>query len=151
MRHHHQQRGPVDHRRVDDLTEAGRLRLEQRAHHAESEQHSAAAEVADQIERRDRCLTLPTDRVQRAGERNVVDVVAGAAGIGAVLAPAGHPPVDEPGIASEADIGADTEPLGHAWTVTLDEGVRGVGEREHRGHPGRILQVDGHRPPAAGE
>ncbi len=77
--------------------------------------------------------------------------MAGAAGIGAVLAPAGHPPVDEPGIAGEADLRADAEPLGHTRAVALDEGVRSVGQREHRGHPGRILEVDGDGPPAAGE
>ena len=36
----------------DDLALARALRLEQRREHAEGEQHAAAAEVADQVERR---------------------------------------------------------------------------------------------------
>ncbi len=151
VRHHHHQRGPVDHGRVNDLTEPGRPRLEQRAHHPEAEQHPAAAEVTDEVERWDRCLSLPTDRVQRPRERDVIDVMAGRLSIRTLLAPTGHPPVDEPRIAGEADLGADTETLGHAWSVTFDEDIRGVGEREHRGHPRWILEVDGDGPPAAGQ
>ena len=67
----------VDHGRVDDLTLARRGPLDQRAGDAEGQQHAAAAEVADQVERRHRALAGPADRVERAGQRDVVDVVAG--------------------------------------------------------------------------
>ena len=70
-----------------------------RAHtHAEGEEHAAAAEVADQIERRHRRLALAADGVQHAGERDVVDVVAGALGHRAVLAEARHAAEHQPGI-----------------------------------------------------
>ena len=39
-----------------------RLGLEQPADHSEGQQHAAAAEVADQVERRDRRLAGPADQ-----------------------------------------------------------------------------------------
>src|ERR1039457_5818377 len=42
------------------------------------------------------------DRVQRAGHRDVVDVVPGGRGQRPVLPPARHPRVDQPGVALEA-------------------------------------------------
>ena len=62
----HQRGGAVDHRGVDHLALARALALDERAGDAEREQHAAAAEVADQVERRDRRLAVPADRVQRA-------------------------------------------------------------------------------------
>ena len=70
------------------------------------QQHAAAAEVADQVERRHRRLAGAADRVQRAGQRDVVDVVAGARRQRAVLAPAGHAAVDEPRVAREQHVRA---------------------------------------------
>ena len=94
--------GAVDHRRVDDLALARALRLEHRADHAEGQQHPAAAEVADQVQRRQRPLAGASDRAEDAGERDVVDVVAGDRRERPVLAPAGHAAVDEPGLRAEA-------------------------------------------------
>src|ERR1700722_17006630 len=82
-----QQRRAVDHRRVDHLALARALRLEKTAHHAEGQKHAAAAEVTDQVQRRCR-LVLDADGVQRAGEGDVVDVVAGRLGERSLLAPA---------------------------------------------------------------
>ena len=48
----------------------------------------AAAEVADQVQRRHRRLAAAADRLERAGERDVVDVVPGGLRQRAVLAPA---------------------------------------------------------------
>ena len=75
--HRHQRRRAVDHRGVDDLPLAAALRLEQGADHAVGEEHAAAAEVADEVQRRHRCLTGAADVGEGAGERDVVDVVAG--------------------------------------------------------------------------
>ena len=49
---------------------------------------------------------------QRAGDRDVVQVVAGGLRQRAVLAPAGHPAVDQPRVAGQAVVGAEAEPLG---------------------------------------
>ena len=59
-----------------DLALAAALGLEQGADHAEGEEHAAAAEVADHVERRHRRLAGPAEVGQRAGQRDVVDVVA---------------------------------------------------------------------------
>ena len=56
VEHRHQDRRAVDHRRIDHLPLARALALDQRARHAEREHHRAAAEVADQVERRQRRL-----------------------------------------------------------------------------------------------
>ena len=121
--HRRQQRGAVDHRGVDHLALARALRLEQRAGDAEGEQHAAAAEVADQVERRHRRLAVAADGVQRAGERDVVDVVAGARRQRPVLAPAGHAAVDQPRIAREQRVGPEAQPLHHAGPEALDQRV----------------------------
>src|SRR6185436_629058 len=77
--HGGEKRSALDHRRVDHLALARAAGLEQAAGDAEAEQHAAAAEVADQVQRRQRRLALAADGVEDAGERDVVDVVAGAA------------------------------------------------------------------------
>lgn len=67
----------VDHRRVHDLAASGSFPLPQRGQQTHEQEHRAAAEVADQVERRRRRLTGSPDRIQHTGQREVVDVVAG--------------------------------------------------------------------------
>ena len=55
------ERGAVDHGGVDDLALAGPLRLEEPGQQADRQQHAAAAEVADQVERRHRRLARAAD------------------------------------------------------------------------------------------
>ena len=149
VEHGHQHRGAVDHGRVDDLALAGALGFEQGAHDAEGQEHAAAAEVADQVERRNGRLAATADGVERAGEGDVVDVVAGGLGVGAVLAPAGHAAVDELGVAGQAVIRADAEALGHAGAEALDEHVGLLDHGEHRLDALRALEVDADRAAAA--
>ncbi len=78
--HLRQQARPVDHGRVDDLALPRALRLPQRREHADDQQHRAATEIPHQVQRRHRPLARPADGVQRAGQRDVVDVVASARG-----------------------------------------------------------------------
>ena len=81
VEHRHQHGRAVDHGGVDDLALARTARVSSSAaHDAEGEQHAAAAEVADEVERRDGRLARAADRVERAGEGDVVDVVAGGRG-----------------------------------------------------------------------
>jgi hypothetical protein len=44
---------------------------------ADEQEHRPAAEVANQIQRRDRSLGSAPDRVQESRQRQVIDVVAG--------------------------------------------------------------------------
>jgi hypothetical protein len=89
--------------------------------------------------------------VQRAGQRDVVDVVPGGLGERPVLAPAGHPAVDQPRVAGQADVRAEAQPLHHPGAEALDEGVGAVGQREDGVPLGRVLEVRGHGVPAAAQ
>ena len=129
--HRHEQRGAVDHGGVDDLALAGAARLDDPADDAEREEHPAAAEVADHVERRGRLVAGPTEVRERAGERDVVDVVARGVRHRAVLAPPGHPSVDEARVAGEAGVGTDAEPLGDARPEPLEERVGRLDEPQH--------------------
>ena len=60
---------------------------------------------------------------QRAGQRDVVDVVAGLGGVGALLAPARHPAVHQLGVPGQAYVRSDAEPFGHPWAETLGQHV----------------------------
>ena len=146
--HRDQRAGAVHHGRVDHLAAPARLPLEQGGEHADDEEHRAAAEVGADVERRDRRLRRP-DGVQGAGEPEVVDVVPGAVGERAVLAPAGHPRVDQPRVAGESVVGADAEPLGDARAQPLDQHVGALHQPEDDVAAGRALEVDGDRGAAA--
>ena len=61
--------------------------------------------------------------MQRAGQRNVIDVVTGGFGERAGLAPARHAAVHEARVAHHAGLRADAEPLGDTGTEAFDEHV----------------------------
>ena len=67
--HRHQQADAVGHRRVDDLSAPRAPRLDERADDAEGEKHRAAAEVADEVERRDRRILGRRSRAARRSAR----------------------------------------------------------------------------------
>ena len=104
----HQGRGRLQHVRVDDLAATRGPGLEQGADDAEGQRRRTAAEVADEVERRDRALTGSTDAVQCTGHADVVDVVTRDVGQRSGLTPTGQAPVDQPRVDLEAAIG--TEP-----------------------------------------
>ena len=147
--HRHQRRRTVDHRRVDDLPRTAALRLEQRGHDAVGQEHPAASEVADQVQWWHRGLSGTTDVGQRAGQRDVVDVVAGCQRVRAFLAPAGHPPEHQPRVAQQALVRPDAEALHHARTEALDQRVGALDEVEERRGAVGVLQIDGDVAPAA--
>ena len=145
----HQARRPIDHAHVHHLALAALARLEDRGHDAEGEVERAAAIVADQVERRGR-LVLAADRVERARQRDVVDVVAGRFGERARAAEPGHPRIDQSRIARHAVVRAEAELLGHARPVGLDQNVRLLDQPQHRLDAVGILQIDRHRGPRSG-
>ena len=98
------------------------------AQHAEGQEHAAAAEIADQVERRHRRLALAADGVQHAGERDVVDVVAGGLRHRAVLAEAGHAAEHQLGIDLQQHVGPEPQPLHDARPEALDQRV-GLGRQ----------------------
>ncbi len=145
----HQHGDAVDHRRIDDLPLARALRLDQRAGDAPGQEHRAAGVVAEKVQRRRRRRALPADRVQRAGKRDVVHVVAGRLRERPVLAETGHPPVDELRVQRQAFVRAEAQPLHRAGPEALDKhvGLRDqlAGQRDPLG----VLEVDRERTLAA--
>ena len=141
--HHHHQRGrALDHRAVDDLALAGRAGADDAGQHAHREIQRAAAEIADQVQRRHRRPARRADRIQRARQRDVVDVVPGGMRDRPVLAPAGHPAVDQLRVAREADIGGEAEPLHDPRPKPLDQRVGPVDQPQHRRDRVRVFQID---------
>ena len=72
----------------------------------------------------------------------VVDVVAGPRCQRPVLAPAGHPAVDQPGVAGVAVVRTDPEALGDTGPEPLEQNVGALDQAEHVGSPSRVLEVD---------
>jgi len=77
--------------------------------------------------------------------------VAGAVSERAGLAPAGHPPVDEPRVARANHVGSDPQPLHDAGTKALDQYVRPVGQLEQGGAAGLPAKVENDRGPTPTE
>ena len=151
VEHAHENRGTVDHGRIDHLPLARLLRLEERADDAKGEEHAATAEVADQVERGHRSLAATTDRLECTGERDVVDVVSGGLRVRAFLTPAGHAAVDELGVAGQAHIGPEAQALGDAGAKALEERIGLLDEAQHRLDAIGVLQVHADRATAARE
>ncbi len=98
-----------------------------------------------EVQRDDRIAVARADRVERARHGDVVDVVAGRVRERAVLAPAGHPAVDEPRVAREADVGTEPEPLHRAGAEPFDERVGALDHGQHVVDRTGPLQIDRQR------
>ncbi|RPK45394.1 hypothetical protein EES40_13265 [Streptomyces sp. ADI93-02] len=137
----------VDDGGVDDLSgPAGRTGVLEGGEHADDEVERAARVVADQIGGHGGRLTGSADHGQGAGEGDVADVVTCPLGQRPVLAPAGHPPVDEPRVALQAGVGAYAEAFGDPRAVALDQDVGALDEVEDLPGSALGLQVDEDRP-----
>src|SRR5262249_58420200 len=88
---------------------------------------------------------------QSAGDGDVPEVVAGGARERPVLAPAGHPAVDEPRVAGQAGVGTEPQAFGRSGAKSLDQHVRLLHEIEDGGYAIGVLEVDRHTGPAAVE
>ena len=143
---HHldQNAGTVDHCGVHDLPPAGTLPFPERREYADQQEHRAAAEVTGQVQRRHRPLVGPADGVQDPVQRDVVDVVTRLLAARAGLSPAGHPGVDQPVVDLGAVLGAQTQPLGDAGPVALDQHVGFGDQLEDEFAPLVGLQIGGH-------
>ena len=107
---------------VDDAALAGPAGGENAADDAEGEPERAAG-VAEHGRRHDRRGARALRQRQRAGQREIVEVVAGGLRQRPVLSPAGHAAVDEARVALGAVGGPEAEPLHHARPVALDQRV----------------------------
>ena len=68
---------------------------------------------------------------------------AGIWAIGPSWPPARHPPIDELGVARQANIGAEPKPLHHPRPEPLDQGVGPVDQAQRGIDPSLVLQIDG--------
>lgn len=134
--------GAVHDGGVHDLPGAVHARVVQRGEDADDQVEGAAREVAEEVGGHGRGPVGVADQAEGAGEGDVGHVVSGARGERAVLAPAGHAAVDQPGVAGVAVTGADAEALGDAGAVALDQDVGALGEVEDAGGPVGGLEVD---------
>ncbi len=128
--HRHEDGRAVDHRRVDHLALARRgrprrARTRRRTPCSMPPPPKSPTRLIGGVGLR----AGPAEVRERAGERDVVDVVAGGLRVRAVLTPARHPAVDELRVAGEARVGPDPESLGDAGPEALDERVGLLDER----------------------
>ncbi len=115
----------------------------------DEQHHAAAAKIGDEIQWRNRLAAAFADQVQRAGEREVIDVVPRRMRERSGLAPARHAPVDELRIARETDVRPHAETLGDAGPEAFDQRIRAVDEPQQRRDSRRALQVERDRPTVA--
>ena len=132
VREGEQRADAVHHRRVDHLPAPARGPLHERGEHPHQQEHAAAAVVAHEVERGHGVAARGADGGQRPGQREVVEVVAGAGGERSVLAPAGHAGVDEPRVAGRAGVGPEAQPLRHTGAEALDEHVGHLRQAQRR-------------------
>ena len=140
--HRHQQRGAVDHGGIDHLPLPRPLRLEQRTHHAEGEQHSPTPEVGDQVQRWRGRGVATTDVSQHARDSEVVDVVPGRLRERTVLAPPRHASVHQARVVRATLIRPDPEALDDARAEPFQHHVRVRDEAERAGDPVRMLEIE---------
>ncbi len=88
---------------------------------------------------------------QGAGDGDVVHVVPGGLRERTVLAPPGHPAVDQARVAGQALVGSEAEALGGAGAHALDEHVSLGDQVEHRRDRLGVLQVQRDAGPPAVE
>lgn len=67
--------------------------------------------------------------------------MSGGVGERALLPPARHPAVDQPGVARQALLGAHSQPLGHPGTVALHQHIGAFDQVQYLRHPIGALQV----------
>lgn len=134
--------GAVHDRGVHDLPLPRRPGVLESGEDADDEIERAARVVAHEVGGDGRALVRPADHAEGAGDGDVRDVVSGAGGERAVLAPAGHPSVDQLRVAGQALPGPDAETLGDARAVALDEDVGPFDQVEDAAGAVLGLQVD---------
>ena len=134
--------GAIDDGGVDHLAAPGSTALQDGGEHAERKIEPATAKVAEQVERRHRPLVRPADPGEDARHRDVVEVVAGCLGQGAVLPPSRHAPIYQPRIAGQAWIGPQPEALGDARPEALDEPIGPFHELQDERPAGLAFEVD---------
>src|SRR3546814_828277 len=138
----HQRRDAIDDGGIDHLALARSRGLKQAADQTESQIHRAAAKIADQVERWWWRAAFGADRIQRAGQRYIIEVVPRRGGQRTFLTPAGHAAIDQLRVDRMAGFRPEAEALHHARPVSLNQAVRMSEQPANHLDAGRLLQVD---------
>ena len=123
----------------------------QRRHHPEGGHQGAAAEVGDLAAGLDRRAVLGAGQAEQPDQAEVVHVVAGALGVGAVLAVAGDRAEDDRRVGLAHALVADPEPVEHAGAEAVEDDVVALDQAQQRLAPGLALEVEPDRALAAVE
>jgi hypothetical protein len=109
--------------------------------------------VAQHVQRRDGRAAAAGGggRLKRAGQADVVDVVAGPTGPGTVLTPAGHPAVDQGRVSRQDRLGPQAQPFHYPRAEPLDQDVGRRREVQDDAGSVRVLEVNRDRAPPSVE
>jgi len=127
------------------LPVAAALDVEDAGEDAQRQVERAAAEVADQRRRRQRCLARLSRVPERPREGDVVEIVAGALRQRPVLPPAGHAAINESGLAGQAGLRPEPEPFHDARPHAFDQRIATFDHAQHQFGSARRLEVDADR------
>ena len=118
----------IDHRCVNDLSTTATETFNNCAGNSHCQYQTATGKVAKQIDWWSGWLTLVTNEMQRARQRDVINVVPCRMGQRPVLSPACHTAVNHPWITFTYNIRSDTETLAYTWSKWINECISLVGE-----------------------
>ncbi|MNS96808.1 hypothetical protein D3C72_1311230 [compost metagenome] len=134
-------RRAIDDGGIDHRADARAPRAQDAGQQAHGEVQGPAAHVPGHGESgRGRRVGRPVV-IERAGQRGVVVVMAGHLRHRPGLAPAGHPAIDQPGIARHAHLRPEPQPLHDAGPHAFDQRVGVRNQVEHEITPRRRLQI----------
>jgi|GEM_PF-1773525 hypothetical protein len=105
----------------------------------------ATADVADESGRCHRKRTRFASIPERAGQCDIVDVVAGGLRERSILPPTSHPAEHERRIAIEANIGSKTQPFHYTRTHALDDRMAVLNKIEDVLDRCGLLQIEGYK------
>ena len=140
-----QREAAVHHRDVDVLPTPGLVARNQRREHSDRSMHPATGIVRDHVVRDSRRLAGPSEHRQHARGRDVIDVVADQVTIRPGLSETRDRTIDQPWIARRKFLVIDSEPLGDARPVFLDDNVRALSEPAVDFFARAALEIDSDR------
>jgi hypothetical protein len=132
----------IGHGHIDLAAAPAGARIDHCCEQPDQRRQRAAEQVADLEVRHHRRAARCAGLVEHAGIADVVDVVAGALGIGAVLAVAADRAEDEARIDLGKRLVADAELVHDAGAEALDDDVRRQSQSAEHGDALRLLQVE---------
>ena len=120
LHHPHQLRGAIDHRHINNLTLTGPRGLQKPTHDTSHQQHPTTTKVANQIQRNDRTLATPADRMKSACDGDVIQIMASSLCQGTCLPPTCHARKHQSGVPRQTLFRTESQFLADTGTVWVD-------------------------------